>query len=315
METSYDVLRPDLPTELEELRELALDLRWSWSHVEAFAENGFRTLGVAIQRGGEKEPFTFVGLLPLFDPPREDSKAVIAELRQQGVEVKMVTGDNIAVARYIARLLNIGDKIEDVRVLRGESIEEYVLLARIITKALVKVQNADVPEEELEKQAREVAKLVRKELNNMPLPEGTVRRHESEIIAHIEKANGFAQVYPEDKYFIVDELQKADRIVGMTGDGVNDAPALKKADAGIAVSGATDAARAAAEIVLTAPGLGVILDAIKQARITFERMQSYTIFRIAETIRIIFFMGLAIQASLRSRERFWDIRVPLGFNS
>ena len=214
-------------------------------------------------------------------------------------------------------------------------------------------QNADVPEEELEKQAREVAKLVRKELNNMPLPEGTVRRHESEIIAHIEKANGFAQVYPEDKYFIVDELQKADRIVGMTGDGVNDAPALKKADAGIAVSGATDAARAAAEIVLTAPGLGVILDAIKQARITFERMQSYTIFRIAETIRIIFFMGLAIgvfqfypvtalmiivlallndipilaiaydntrirnrpirwdmQASLRSRERFWDIRVP-----
>ena len=128
----------------------------------------------------------------------------------------------------------------------------------------------------------------------MPLPEGTVRRHESEIIAHIEKANGFAQVYPEDKYFIVDELQKADRIVGMTGDGVNDAPALKKADAGIAVSGATDAARAAAEIVLTAPGLGVILDAIKQARITFERMQSYTIFRIAETIRIIFFMGLAI---------------------
>ena len=101
-------------------------------------------------------------------------------------------------------------------------------------------------------------------------------------------------MYPEDKYFIVDELQKADHIVGMTGDGVNDAPALKKADAGIAVSGATDAARAAADIVLMAPGLRVILDAIEQARITFERMQSYTIFRIAETIRIIFFMGLAI---------------------
>ena len=101
-------------------------------------------------------------------------------------------------------------------------------------------------------------------------------------------------MYPEDKYFIVSQLQKADHIVGMTGDGVNDAPALKKADAGIAVSGATDAARAAADIVLLTPGLKVIVDAIKEARITFERMKSYTIFRIAETMRIIIFMTLAI---------------------
>ncbi len=265
----------------------------AYRHVEAFAENGFRTLGVAIQRGRDAD-FTFVGLIPLFDPPRDDSKDVIARLKAQGVEVKMVTGDNLAVARYIARLLDIGEQIENVRDLKGESTEEYLFLARLVSKALVKVLKEDIPDEEVEKKANEVVRLVRKELNNIPLPPGTVKRHESEIIEHIEQANGFAQVYPEDKYFIVDELQKADHIVGMTGDGVNDAPALKKADAGIAVSGATDAARAAADIVLMAPGLGVILDAIRQARITFERMQSYTIFRIAETIRIIFFMGLAI---------------------
>jgi len=264
-----------------------------YRQVEAFAEKGFRTLGVAMQREGESE-FTFIGLLPLFDPPREDSREVISRLKAEGVEVKMVTGDNLAVARYIARLLDIGDHIEDVRELKGQSTEEYLFLTRLVARALIRVLKGQVPEDQVEQQAAEVVKQVRKELANTPLPAGTVRRHESEIIAAIEQANGFAQVYPEDKYFIVDELQKADHIVGMTGDGVNDAPALKKADAGIAVSGATDAARAAADIVLTAPGLGVILEAIQQARITFERMQSYTIFRIAETIRIIFFMGLAI---------------------
>ena len=128
----------------------------------------------------------------------------------------------------------------------------------------------------------------------MPIPKGSVKRHESEIIDMIKKADGFAQVFPEDKYFIVDELQKSNHIVGMTGDGVNDAPALKKANCGIAVSGATDAARAAADIVLMAPGLRVIVDAIKESRKIFERMKSYTIFRIAETIRIIIFMTLAI---------------------
>ena len=268
------------------------DKEAAYRKVDEFAEKGFRTLGVAIRREGEPG-FTFLGLIPLFDPPREDSKAVIAELKAKGVEVKMVTGDNIAVARYIARLLDIGDNIQDVRELKGQSTEEYLFLTRLIAKALVNVLGG-VSEKEAEAKAEEVVKRVRKELDQMPLPPGTVKRHESEIIEAIEQANGFAQVYPEDKYFIVEELQKADHIVGMTGDGVNDAPALKKADCGIAVSGATDAARAAADIVLTAPGLGVILEAIRQARITFERMQSYTIFRIAETIRIIFFMGLAI---------------------
>ena len=278
---------------IEMCRNHDFDKAEAYRHVETFAENGFRTLGVAVQQAPD-ENFSFVGLLLLFDPPREDSKEVVAQLKTQNVEVKMVTGDNIAVAKYIARLLDIGDRIEDVRDLKGETTEEYLFLAGVVSRALIRVLKEDSPEEEIEQKADDVVQLVRKELDNMPLPPGTVKRHESEIIAHIEQANGFAQVFPEDKYFIVDELQKADHIVGMTGDGVNDAPALKKADAGIAVSGATDAARAAADIVLMAPGLGVIMEAIKQARITFERMQSYTIFRIAETIRIIIFMGLAI---------------------
>jgi H+-transporting ATPase len=110
----------------------------------------------------------------------------------------------------------------------------------------------------------------------------------------IASADGFAQVFPEHKYQIVDALQRRNHIVGMTGDGVNDAPALKKADAGIAVSGATDAARAAADIVLTTPGLSVIIDAIKESRKIFQRMTIYAIYRIAETIRVLLFMTLAI---------------------
>ena len=261
--------------------------------VEEFAQNGFRTLAVAFRKC-EEEQFHFVGLIPLYDPPREDSKEAIAEAKAKGVEVKMVTGDNLAVAKYIAKILGIGENILDIKELKGESTKEYEILAEIISKALLKVTHPDLDRKKLELMVKRIVKEVQKELHNRPLPRGSVKRHESEIIELIEEANGFAQVFPEDKYFIVDKLQKAGHIVGMTGDGVNDAPALRKADAGIAVSGATDAARAAADIVLLAPGLKVIVDAIKEARITFERMKSYTIYRIAETIRIILFMTLSI---------------------
>jgi len=110
----------------------------------------------------------------------------------------------------------------------------------------------------------------------------------------MEATDGFAQVFPEHKYHIVETLQKMGHFVGMTGDGVNDAPALKIADVGIAVSGATDAARSAADLVLTAPGLSVIIEAIKESRKIFERMNSYAVYRIAETIRVLLFMTLAI---------------------
>ncbi len=124
---------------------------------------------------------------------------------------------------------------------------------------------------------------------------GDTKHHETaQLAASIENADGFAQVFPEHKYHIVDILQQRGHIVGMTGDGVNDAPALKKADCGIAVSGATDAARAAASIVLLTSGLSVIIDAIKESRKIFQRMNSYAIYRIAETLRVLLFMTLSI---------------------
>ncbi len=267
------------------------DLKVVESKVEEFAENGFRTLGVAYKSPNE-DKFHFVGLIPLYDPPRPDSKEAVEEAKRYGVEVKMVTGDNIAIARYIARVLGIGDKIISARELREEGFEEYQILAQVIAKALLKVQG--LTPEEAEKRAKEVAEEVKKELENANLPKGTIKKHESEIIKIIEEANGFAEVFPEDKYFIVDKLQKAGHIVGMTGDGVNDAPALRKADCGIAVANATDAARAAAALVLLTPGLKVIIKAIEIAREIFGRMEAYTIYRIAETIRVLFFMTLSI---------------------
>src|SRR5262249_38288228 len=108
--------------------------------------------------------------------------------------------------------------------------------------------------------------------------------------ARVQAADGFAQVFPEHKYAIVKVLQDSGHLVGMTGDGVNDAPALKQADVGIAVSGATAAARSAAALILTASGLSVIIDGISEARRIFERMNSYVLYRIAMTLAIMGFV-------------------------
>lgn len=281
---------PQVIIEMCDEKEFSKEL--AYQKVAEFAENGFRTLGVAYKKPDEGK-FHFVGLIPLFDSPREESKQAIEEAKKYGVEVKMVTGDNIAVARYIAKLLGIGDKIYSARELKDQTYEEYVILAQVLAKAFLEVEEG-LSEEESEERAKKIATLVEKELEGMKLPAGTIKKHESEIIKIIEEANGFAEVFPEDKYFIVDKLQKAEHIVGMTGDGVNDAPALRKADCGIAVSNATDAARAAASLVLLSPGLMVIVRAIEIARQIFGRMESYTIYRIAETIRVVLFMSLSI---------------------
>jgi H+-transporting ATPase len=141
--------------------------------------------------------------------------------------------------------------------------------------------------------AKEIARQVHLGSNIMPVS-AFLDKPDREATRVVEQADGFAEVFPEHKYHIVELLQSKDHIVGMTGDGVNDAPALKKADVGIAVSGATDAAKSAADIVFTKPGLSVIIDAIKNARKIFERMNSYAIYRIAETIRVLIFLTMSI---------------------
>jgi H+-transporting ATPase len=207
--------------------------------VNEFASRGFRSLGVA--RTDAKGQWQFLGVIPLYDPPRADSQTTIETAQQMGVKVKMITGDQLAIGKEIARQLKLGSNLLDAS-----------------------------------------------------LFDETSHYQGGQLADAIEQADGFAQVFPEHKYHIVDVLQQRGHIVGMTGDGVNDAPALKKADAGIAVSGATDAARSAADIVLLTPGLSVIIDAIKESRKIFQRMNSYAIYRIAETIRVLLFMTLSI---------------------
>ena len=204
--------------------------------VLSFAESGYRALGVA--KTNSEGVWHFVGLLALFDPPRDDSADTIASAQKMGINVKMVTGDHVAIAKEIAGRVNLGQ--------------------------------------------------------NMALPKDFTEVPDDIAEPIVESVDGFAQVFPEHKYRIVSLLQDKNHIVGMTGDGVNDAPALKKADVGIAVEGSTDVAKSAADIVLTGVGISVIVDAIKNSRKIFQRMSNYSIYRIAESIRVILFITASI---------------------
>ena len=260
--------------------------------VDQLASKGYRTLAVGKKTGDEA--LDLIGLIPLYDPPRSDSKQVIADMRNYGVRVKMVTGDHMAIAKEVGQLLGLEGEAIRSHQLTGSGSQELLALAAAMASAIYERLNHDVSHAQARQFADEVMESVKQLYDTRLLDREFIHTHESAIIDMIEDVDLFAEVVPEDKYLIVETLQKGGHIVAMTGDGVNDAPALKKADCGFSVSNATDAARAAADIILTAPGLSVINDAIKQARITFERMKSYSIFRIAETIRIILFMTLAI---------------------
>jgi H+-transporting ATPase len=260
--------------------------------VDQLASKGYRTLAVGKKTGDEA--LDIIGLIPLYDPPRSDSRQVIADMRNYGVRVKMVTGDHMAIAKEVGQLLGLEGEAIRSHKLTGSGSQELLALAAAMASAIYQRLNHDVTHTQARQFADEVMESVKQLYDTRLLDREFIHTHESAIIDMIENVDLFAEVVPEDKYLIVETLQKGGHIVAMTGDGVNDAPALKKADCGFAVSNATDAARAAADIILTAPGLSVINDAIKQARITFERMKSYSIYRIAETIRIILLMTLAI---------------------
>ncbi|XVE89177.1 hypothetical protein DITRI_Ditri19aG0129600 [Diplodiscus trichospermus] len=219
--------------------------------IDKFADRGLRSLGVARQTVPDKTkestggPWQFLGILPLFDPPRHDSAETIRRALHLGVNVKMITGDQLAIGKETGRRLGMGTNMYPSSALLGKNKDETI--------DTVSVDDL------------------------------------------IEKADGFAGVFPEHKYEIVKRLQERKHICGMTGDGVNDAPALKKADIGIAVADATDAARGASDIVLTEPGLSVIVSAVLTSRAIFQRMKNYTIYAVSITIRIVLgFMLLAL---------------------
>eukprot|EP00850_Spirogloea_muscicola_P002181 SM000008S22270 [mRNA] locus=s8:700002:707007:- [translate_table: standard] len=230
------------PEQVLELTKCSEDVRQkAMASIDKLAERGLRTLGVALQEipdgnaEGPGGPWRFMGLLPLLDPPRHDTADTIEKALELGVNVKMITGDQLAIGKETARRLGMGSNIYPSHIMTGKE----------------------------------------------QLPPGT------DLGELVEKADGFAGVYPEHKFNIVKVLQDRKHLVAMTGDGVNDAPALKKADIGIAVAGATDAAREAADIVLTEPGLSTIISAILRSRVIFQRMKNYTIYATAITIRVV----------------------------
>jgi len=240
------------PEQIIELCNLREDVKKkALGIIGKFADRGLRSLAVCKQEVPEKTkespggPWQFVGLLPLFDPPRHDSAETIRRALHLGVNVKMITGDQLAIGKETGRRLGMGSNMYPSSSLLGQHKDESI---------------AALPIDEL-----------------------------------IEKADGFAGVFPEHKYEIVKRLQERKHICGMTGDGVNDAPALKKADIGIAVADATDAARSASDIVLTEPGLSVIVSAVLTSRAIFQRMKNYTIYAVSITIRVVLgFLLLAL---------------------
>jgi len=180
--------------------------------VDDLAGRGHRVIAVA---AGPKKPLRLAGLIALSDPPRADSAALVATLRDMGVRTVMVTGDSPVTAAAIARQIGIDGEV-------------------------------------------------------------------------------FARVVPEEKYRLVKTLQSRGGVVGMCGDGTNDAPALRQAQIGIAVSGATDVAKAAAAVVLTEPGLSGIVHAVREGRIAFQRLLAYTFNMLVKKIEIVLFLALGL---------------------
>lgn len=206
-------------------------LKSAEQRVDAFSHKGFRSIAVAISDPNTTNKFNLVGILGISDPPRADSKAMLAEIKRLGIKSLMLTGDSIAIAKEVAKQVGIEGNIYRVSDLEGLDFQKQV--------------------------------------------------------DFIEASGGFAEVFPEDKYRIVKLLQEHGHVVGMTGDGVNDSPALKQAELGTAVSAATDVAKASGSMVLTQPGLSEIIDALKISRKTYQRMLTWVINKITKVIEVV----------------------------
>merc|ERR1711998_15362 len=216
--------------------------------VTELGKRGIRA--VSLGKTSEEDQWRMMGLLTFLDPPRPDTKQTVKLSRENGVAVKMITGDHLLIARETSRVLDMGGIIQTA---------EGLPLLDPKTKAK---------------------------------PENLARDYGDKFLA----ADGFAQTYPEHKYLIVEGLRELGYRVGMTGDGVNDSPALKRADVGIAVFGATDAAKAAADIVLTEPGLSTIIEGILIARRIWCRVRNFLTYRIAATLQLLCFFFIAVFA-------------------
>lgn len=203
--------------------------------VEEFANRGYRSLAVAIKES-ESEPYRLAGVIALFDPPRPNAKKLIERLKSVGIRPKMVTGDNAVVAREVAEIVGIGEKVVTAEELRTVDDEGRGKL--------------------------------------------------------VEEADVFAEVYPEDKYVIVKSLQNSGRFVGVMGDGVNDAPALKQAELGIAVVNATDVAKASAGAVLLKPGLEGVVDVLLTGREVYQRALTWIINKVSKTLQFTLLLVL-----------------------
>lgn len=197
--------------------------------VRVGAKDGYRALAVATSVGREEKHMQLVGILFLADTIYSDAQSTIDFMRQNGIGVKMITGDSLEITKKIASELAIKGEIYSREVLDGEGIF---------------------------------------------------------LKENFDSMGGFAQVLPKDKYDIV-SLARNNHIVAMTGDGINDLPAVKNADVGFAVIGAVDALKSGADIVLLQDGISIIKDAIIESRKIFTRLYNYSVYRISESFRVI----------------------------
>jgi H+-transporting ATPase len=227
------------------------------SDVTALSKRGIRAMAVAKTVNGDSD-WKMVGLLTFLDPPREDTKVTIHRSIANGVEVKMITGDHLLIAIETSKQLELGDMVP------GR------------TEVIPNIRGAD----------------------GLPMLDPETKKAPANMTAtygdYVRNGHGFAQVFPEHKFLIVQVLRELGFRVGMTGDGVNDAPALYVADVGIAVAGATDAARAAADIVLTNDGLSCIVEGIIISRCIFQRMKNFITYRVAATLQLLIFFFIAV---------------------